>query len=284
MSDVIIKSKEWTPAIDKLLRRWMKQIGERHRAHLNQSRKFNRRHYMLGLPAVILSIITTTSTLATFQDGASYWEYIRLGMGVISVGSSAFTAGVTFLNYQESAEKHKTAADNYDSLYRVISTLLLLPYAQRGDPIGTLQNIRSQYDDNIKTYPPLPKKYDKHLTYKVSEEERKKASQKPDLNNVLTTQTQINLDEVLNAEDRVITSSNGITNEYSNGKLDINTSEDEIEIPFDLDEEEISGVMSNMDILGNAKINPIQKNIDNSIAKTLEYEKNRLEMNSTPES
>ena len=71
------------------------------------------------------------------------------------------------MNYQELSEKHKSAADDYGSMFRMIDAMMLVPGPVRGDPVSTLQNLRSQYDDLVRRSPTLPKKYDADLTYEV---------------------------------------------------------------------------------------------------------------------
>jgi hypothetical protein len=132
---------------------------------------------MFGLPAVILSTLITAGAFATFQEcgdcddqqstqcKAEIW--IRLTIGILGIISIGLSSAVTFINYREIAEDHKTAADMFGERFRQIDSLLLIPGPFRGDPITVLQNIRSQYDNDVRNAPVLPKKYDFELTYNV---------------------------------------------------------------------------------------------------------------------
>ncbi len=174
---VLARSRLWTSDLDKLLRKWKKQIGKKERGHRDLARKYSRRHYMFGLPAVILSTLITAGAFATFQEcgqcddqqstqcQAEVW--VRLVVGVLGIISIGLTSSVTFLNYQQVAEDHKSAADMFGERFREIDSMLQIPGPLRGDPISTLQSIRSQYDNDVRNAPVLPKKYELELTYDV---------------------------------------------------------------------------------------------------------------------
>lgn len=171
---LLLRTKLWTPELDKLLRKWKKQINKREKGHMTLSRKYNRRHYILGIPATIFSALIATGVLATFRncdpekdDQCDTDQWVRFTVGMASLISTGVTALQTFMNYQSESEKHKSAADDYGSLERTIDTMLLVPGEIRGDPIASLQNIRSQYDDLVRRTPPLPESFDTELKYEM---------------------------------------------------------------------------------------------------------------------
>lgn len=175
---ILARAKLWTPELDKLLRKWKKNIGKREKGHLDLARTYTKRHYIFGVPATVLSAIIASGIFATFrncsdcdnQNNENCWidQWIRLVVGIISLISTALTAFVTFMNYQESAEENKTAADKYTSLYNDLDTMLLIPGPVRGDPVNTLQTIRRRYDDIVTSSPTLPSKYNVELSYEYS--------------------------------------------------------------------------------------------------------------------
>jgi len=176
---ILARSKLWTPELDKLLRKWKRQVELRRRGHSSIERKWSKRHYIFGVPATVLTAITSTGILATFrncndcddpdQSRCEADQYIRLAIGIVGIFEIALTGIMTFMNYQESANAHKEAADNYESLYGNIDSLLIIPPSVRGDPITTLHDIRQKYDDNVRKSPNLPGKYQeyKELSYSV---------------------------------------------------------------------------------------------------------------------
>lgn len=184
---ILARSKLWTPELDKLLRRWKKQLGKREKGHLELARKYSQRHYFFGVPATVLSALISTGIFATFRNcndcenqssykcAADQWIRLAIGMlGLISAGLSAFQ---TFMNYQSEAENHRTAADDYGSMYRILDTMLMIPGPVRGDPVSTLQSLRNQYDDLIRRSPTLPKTQDEELSYEVIQQKKLRAPQ-----------------------------------------------------------------------------------------------------------
>lgn len=168
----IEKSYEWAPELNKLLRKWKKQIEMKRKGHYNIARKLANRHYILGVPATILTTITSTGILSTFRNCSEgdndmvceMDQYIRLTIGIVGLIDIALTGVMTFMNYQEAANSHKDAADNYESLYGSIESLLIIPSNVRGDPVEVLKEIRSKYDDLVRKSPNLPGEY-QELSY-----------------------------------------------------------------------------------------------------------------------
>lgn len=280
------RTQLWTPEVNKLIRRWKTQVATRQKGHLNQSRKFTRRHFVFGLPATILSVIVTTGVLATFREGSEIDQWVRFTLGLIGIASAALTAMITFMNYQEAGEKHKTAADSYNSLYGTMDTLLLLPPEVRGDPIGTLQNLRSQYDDNVKTHPTLPRKYDTVLTYTVLPEDKKKASKKPTLKKYMaSSKTRIDLQNLLRDEGSTLSE---MTEDYLKESARVNqeleqanahdTDSEDVCLPFDLDASPINNIAPMHSIYEMAS--HIDKSRDEqsrkSMSKALKFELQRM--------
>ncbi len=166
----------WTPIIDKLLRKWKKQIGIRERVHKDLSINYQTRHYALGIPTTCLGMLTASGIFVTFANcdpssnvtgvaSCNVSEGIRLSAAILAVIGTIATGVMTFVDFKGQAEQHKTAASNYSSLYREIDSLLLMSSVTRGDAVVTLQSLRSKYDDHVRNSPNLPKKYDADLTY-----------------------------------------------------------------------------------------------------------------------
>ncbi len=175
---VLARSRLWTPALDKLLRRWKRQISKRQQGHARQGRKYGRRHYIIGIPATLLEAVVTVGVLSTFRNcndcddlksvRCKSDQWIRLSIGLLGIIAVSLSALQTFMNYQESSEKHKNAASEFENLYRVIETLLQVPGSVRGDPISTLHSLRDQYTTLVRSSPQLPKEYSVDLTYTFS--------------------------------------------------------------------------------------------------------------------
>lgn len=166
----------WTPNIEKLLRRWKAQIGKLQSAHKKMASRFSRANMLCGAPAKMFNAIVIFGIFATFQNCdckqkdalCTAEEWIRFSLGILGAISMVFDALYNFLDFGQRSTNHQEAAEEFESLYRAIDVILLTPVEARGDAIGVLQSIRSQFDENIKkAKSKLPKKYDISLDFTV---------------------------------------------------------------------------------------------------------------------
>lgn len=164
---IVARQKFWTKDVEKLLRRWRGQTNLR-RAELQLAEQnYNRKYYLLGVPATILSTIVSSGILTTFKncnvcsDGCipassgscNSDEWIRLAMGLIGIFSIIFTCVSLFMNYGNQSSNSKNAADSYEEITRDIDAILQKPISTRGDAITTLDSIRTRFDDISKKSP-----------------------------------------------------------------------------------------------------------------------------------
>lgn len=171
---ISLRSRLWDSSLEKLLRKWRRQIAKRQSGHTVLSRRCSTLHYILGVPTSILSAVVSTGSFATFRDcqpGDSQTcqndEWIRLAIAIVSLLSTIMTALTIFLGYSARYEQHKNASDSYESLIRDIDLILRTPVSSRGDAISTVSTIRDKYDDIVKNSPTLPAEYDVDFTYTV---------------------------------------------------------------------------------------------------------------------
>lgn len=241
---ILARSKLWTPELDKLLRKWKKNVAKRQKGHADLSRTYSKRHYIFGTPAVILSAIISAGIFSTFrncsncedpsQDKCWIDQWIRIIVGCISLVAVSLTAFVTFMNYQQASEEHKTASEKYGALYRDLDSMLLIPGPVRGDPVGTLQTIRRQYEDITVASPNLPSKYNIDLSYEVSDTIKKNPPKPEDI--------QIDINDIKPNKKRKKVQNVSSTKELQemlNRDIeecnDCDTSDDEVTIGIDLD-------------------------------------------------
>lgn len=174
---ILARSKLWTSEVEKLLRKWRLQISKRERGHSELNRKYSQRHYILGIPTTVIMAIASIGIFATFrncsecedqsQEKCSADVWIRVASGIVTVLAMIMSSLMTFMNYSDEASNHKEASSEYGSLGRYIDSLILIPPPLRGDPQVVLQNIRSQYDTNVRRYPSLDRKYEVELNYQT---------------------------------------------------------------------------------------------------------------------
>lgn len=181
---IVARTRFWTSDIEKLLRRWRKQINSRHFEHKEAERKYTKLYYLIGVPTTILSTVVASGVLTTFKncnicvaecspDATSVCagdEYIRLVMGLLGIVSLALTAIMIFLNYGAASVDNKNASDDYGQLVREIDAIVEAPIIARGDPIISLHQIRTRFDDIVKKSPGLNSQIS--LEYKTVKTER----------------------------------------------------------------------------------------------------------------
>lgn len=170
----------WTPDLEKLLRKWTRQLGKRQGAHIKLSIKYSRRHYYIGIPTTMVTTAVSTGILSTFKnsddpDTQIIDQYTRLAIGIVGLVGAMLSALQTFMEYQKLSESHKVAADSYETLYRDIDTIIQVPSTVRGDPLELITGIRERYDEIRKKSPQLVD-YDLDLSYEVYKEPVKDSS------------------------------------------------------------------------------------------------------------
>lgn len=271
----ISRTHLWTPQLNKLLRSWKKKTSIRERGHNEMNRKYSRRHYMFGLPVIILSAISTSGIFGTFKEcrgNCETEETIRLVIGFINLTHMILSAIHTFTSSNDTAEEHKTAVGEYNSFYQKLESLLTLPTSIRGDPVYVLSDLRKEYNDIIKRSPSLPSKYNAELTFGVSQTSSSilKAPRPGDINiNALPSKIKKGMLELLKESDPKI--ARPIIEKISF------LSDEEVQIGFDLDAVEPSYNSQRVAIAA-AKINAEkERHIQKSLQKTLDRELRRLD-------
>lgn len=172
---LIQRASLWSKSIEKLLRKWRNQICIRQRGHAKLERKYLKRDAMISLPNILLQAAVTIGIFTTFQNCDTSKEdceastAIRLTSGFVLFASTCVSGMITFFDYKGLAAKHKSSIDNYNELINLIDSTLSTPVVMRGDPVGLLQNIKSQYDDIVKQSDSIPEAYQVALDYKVAQ-------------------------------------------------------------------------------------------------------------------
>lgn len=289
---LIARQKFWTPEIEKLLRKWRRQINTRHTEHKIAERKYNKLFYIFGIPTALLTTVVASGVLTTFQN-CSYNEcypgctpmaedpscsrdvWVRLSIGIISVISLIFSGFTLFMNYGQSSSDNKGAADDYEELAREIDSVLDTPVSTRGDPIVSLQNFRSKFDDISKNAPTVSSRISSKasLDYRTVKEERKisihpspnfvvdgKRRKMPDassLAKILVDKIEDDAQKQVSIRKRIVTE-NDFDSDVEKDK--------EVAIMFDLEE------LRPEDLLENEKKRTVQA----SLTRALEFELTRM--------
>lgn len=180
---IVARTKFWTPAVEKLLRRWKRQIGQRYVGHKECEQYYKRWYLGIGIPMVILTAVVSAGILTTFKncdscgnsnnpnntipgvDPCAQDVSIRIAMGVLAGLSAALSAIFIFLDFGGQNKEHKDAASDCGSLEREVDELINTEIVQRGDPSASLQKIRNKFDQIVKNSPSVPETYSCNLDY-----------------------------------------------------------------------------------------------------------------------
>jgi hypothetical protein len=168
------RAKLWTPSIEKILRKWRKQICIRQKGHVDQERKCLRKYQLISLPSIFVSSIVSTAIFSTFEDcpedDVCNKKWIRLTSGILNVVGTIFLGINSLYNFQEKASKHKSSSDSYNELLRLIDSTLSTHTHFRGDAVAILQHIKSRYDDIIKSSESLSEEFTTELEYAIKKD------------------------------------------------------------------------------------------------------------------
>lgn len=84
--------------------------------HFNAADRKSSYHYFIGVPLIILNILTTSVLFYVLTDGVIDWvKYIPIGLTLIAALLGGFQ---TYLNFQKSAEAHRRIGNKYLSVLK----------------------------------------------------------------------------------------------------------------------------------------------------------------------
>jgi hypothetical protein len=110
-------------AMEDVLRRWQSELAREASAWRRSARKMRERHYLLGVPTVLLSAIAgTTAFTSLVQEAAP--PGLRIMIGCVTATVTALATVQTFLRYAERSADYRASAARADGLRRRIELAL----------------------------------------------------------------------------------------------------------------------------------------------------------------
>lgn len=105
-----------------LLRHWRFRVHRVQRGHYLAGRRYDRMHFLLGIPAVALSAVVGSAVFSSLaaKEQVIWWTVV---VGLLSITSLVLTALQTFLKYSELAERHKIAGARFADLKHQIEMI-----------------------------------------------------------------------------------------------------------------------------------------------------------------
>ena len=83
-------------------------------AHYDAAVRAEHRNYQLGIPVIVLSVIVGSAIFVSLKKDPS--TYVRIIVGLLSLGSVVLALLQTFLKWSERAEKHREAGSKVWSI------------------------------------------------------------------------------------------------------------------------------------------------------------------------
>jgi hypothetical protein len=136
---------------------WSQRVAVVAHGHYKAALRFSKFQTRIGIPAVILTGIVSTSVFASLQGQPDLWWQIVVG--VMSLTAAVLTALQSFLSYNERAERHRAAGARYNSVGRQLEQLL----ARDNDDWSPLTEIRAKIDSLAEESPHIPEAVHEHM-------------------------------------------------------------------------------------------------------------------------
>jgi hypothetical protein len=108
---------------ENLLENWRTRAHRSKIAHYKSANRFGRRHVLLGVPVVLLTVGAGTAVFATLKERPD--AAIQITVGLVSIPAAILASLQTFLDYSGRAAKHRVAAAKYGSVQREIEEISL---------------------------------------------------------------------------------------------------------------------------------------------------------------
>jgi hypothetical protein len=138
----------------RFLERSLERAGRIQTAHYDSAAILSRRHYQVGVPAIMLATLVGSSVFSALGEGEPVWG--RAAVGAASILAAVLTAVQTFLRHDERAEKHRAAGVSYGSMKRRLEQYVAYPPATAREMVALLEQIRTDWDGLNRECPTIP--------------------------------------------------------------------------------------------------------------------------------
>ncbi len=132
---------------------WNLRIEAHQRAHSVAAESLDRRHYLIGLPATILTAIAGGTLLSDTTIVA-----VRIAAGIVGLLSAVLTAVQTFYSFAKRAETHRTTSAQLGEVRRALEILKQFPPAKPELQKKAIQEISARLAKIDSTAPVLYRK------------------------------------------------------------------------------------------------------------------------------
>ena len=127
-------------ALLKLLASWSADAKARRDAHRNASIRLRRWHFLLGVPALVLSALVAMLVFATLQRVLPV--EVTMAVGAVSVCAAVLTACQTFLRCSDRAEQHRQVSAEYEGIANRAELLCAMYQSTPADDARLMNSLR----------------------------------------------------------------------------------------------------------------------------------------------
>lgn len=129
---------------NQLLELWLNRVRIVLAGHHEAAGRFQSLHYWIGIPTIILSTLVGTSIFATLQEKPDI--LLKIAAGIASVMSAILASLQTFLRFEERAERHRKAGNNYGILMRELEKINTFPTQNSKDLEDIVNDLQRRLD------------------------------------------------------------------------------------------------------------------------------------------
>lgn len=167
-------TQQQASGVEQLTIAWLQRAHLVLSAHHMAAGIFEKRHYWLGIPSVAISTVVGTAVFASLQK--SPHVSIQIIVGLASIAAAVLASLLTFLRYNERAEKHRLAGVRYGTIMRQLEQALLIPPHNEDEARDFFNSIRDQWDKLNEESLTMPTK----IWDRINGRERKQKSKRDD--------------------------------------------------------------------------------------------------------
>ncbi|MBN2389741.1 MAG: DUF4231 domain-containing protein [Anaerolineae bacterium] len=131
-----------------LLKDWKRRIEINQQAHYLAATRYNKYHYWIGFPAIILATIAGATLLAEAKE-----PWIRVSVGIVGLIAAVLSAIQTFYSHAKRAEAHRSVASRLGQVKREIEILESMSPPKKSEQARIVQQINERLSEIDKEAP-----------------------------------------------------------------------------------------------------------------------------------
>jgi uncharacterized protein YqhQ len=162
-----------TPEVLMLLTDWFRRVRESQRTHYECGTHFRRLHYVLGIPAIVLSAVVGTAVFASLAETTpTTWS--RIIVGLVSIVAAVAASLQTFLKYGETADMHRVAGAQYGAIRRSLELLKTMPPSTMEEMQVQITTIKDLMDRLASEAPGVPSRMKDRIDKELKSKDHKR--------------------------------------------------------------------------------------------------------------